>query len=114
MRKLATPKRVTLPNGRTVVARYKRVPRSELPANVTMARRYRGRVAAGRRRTPSRKGQRGSGFFDNLKKIAKYPLVKQLGKKALPYPPKLYKYGTSKVKNKTARKKLNSADAEQL
>ena len=45
MRKLATPKRVTLPNGRTVVARYKRVPRSELPANVTMARRYRGRVA---------------------------------------------------------------------
>ena len=42
MRKLATPKRVTLPNGRTVVARYKRVPRSELPANVTMARRYRG------------------------------------------------------------------------
>ena len=42
MRKLATPKRVTLPNARTVVARYKRVPRSELPANVTMARRYRG------------------------------------------------------------------------
>ena len=49
-----------------------------------MARRYRGKVVAGRRRTPSRKRQSGSGFFDNLKKIAKYSLVQQLGKKALP------------------------------
>ena len=95
MRKLATPKRVTLPNGRTVVARYKRVPRSELPANVTMARRYRGRVAPERSRRPPRKGQRGSGFFRTLKKIAKNPLVKQLGKKSLTYAPKLYKYGTN-------------------
>ena len=114
MRKLATPKRVTLPNGRTFLARYKRVLRSELSANVTMARRYRRRVAAGRRRRSPRKGQRGSRFYDTLKKIAKNPLEKQLGKKLETYAPKLYKYGTNKVKNKTARKILNLAAAEQL
>ena len=84
MRKLATPRWGTLPNGWTFLARYKRVATSELPATITMARRYRGKVVAGRRRTPSRKRQSGSGFFDNLKKIAKYSLVQQLGKKALP------------------------------
>ena len=46
------------------LARYKRVSRSDIPANATLARRYRGRVAAGRRRKAPRKGQRGSGFFD--------------------------------------------------
>ena len=68
MRKLATPKRVTLPNARTVVARYKRVPRSELPANVTMARRYRGRVAPERSRRPPRKGQKGRQHFEKNSK----------------------------------------------
>ena len=33
MMKLATPKRVTFPNGGTIVARYKRTKRSELPPN---------------------------------------------------------------------------------
>ena len=50
-------------------ARYKRVPRSERSTNITMARRYRGRVAAGQKRGPPRKGQRGKGFFDTLKEI---------------------------------------------
>ena len=114
MRKLATPKRVTLCNGKTFLARYKRVPMSELPANITMARRYRGRVAAGRRRRPPRKGQRGKGFFNTLKKIAKNPLVKKLGKKALTYAPKLYNYGTSKIKNKAANKVSHSAAAKDV
>ena len=34
MMKRTTPKRVTLPNGRTFVARYKRVPRSRLPPHI--------------------------------------------------------------------------------
>ena len=34
MRKLDTPKRVTLPNGRVFYAKYKRVKRSELPPNI--------------------------------------------------------------------------------
>ena len=104
MRKLATPKRVILPNCSTFLARYKKVARSELPANVIMARIYRGRVAAGRTRKPRRKGQRGSRFFDTLKKIAKNPLVKQLGKKAPTYAPKLYKYAQAKLKTKQQEK----------
>ena len=71
-----------------------------------VVRRYRGRVAACRTRRPPRKGERGR-IFDTLKKIAKNPLVKEFRKKALTYAPKLYKYGTSKVKNKRARKILN-------
>ena len=76
---------------------------SKRPANVTFSRRYRGRVASSRKRKPPRKGQSGSGFFDTCKKIANTPLVKQLGKKALNFSSKPYKYRGSKVKNKTAK-----------
>ena len=38
--KLNVPKRVTLPNGRTFVARYKRIRRGELPPNIVMRRTY--------------------------------------------------------------------------
>ena len=53
MMKLATPKRVTLPNGRTFVARYKRIKRSELPPNIIMKRTYRD---VGRRRVRRQQG----------------------------------------------------------
>ena len=107
MRKLHTPKRVTLPNDRTFVAKYKNVPRFELPANVTMARRYRGRLAAGRKTTKKRTKKKRV-FFDTLKKkIEKNPLVKKLGKKALTNAPKLYSYGTSKIKKKQQEKFYN-------
>ena len=36
MRRLNTPKNVTLPNGRTCYAKYARVPRSRLPDKVIM------------------------------------------------------------------------------
>ena len=38
MHKLDTPKRVTLPNGRTFLARYKRVSRSQLPTSIVLKR----------------------------------------------------------------------------
>ena len=38
--KLNVPKRVTLPNGRTFIARYKRVKRSELLPIIVMRRTY--------------------------------------------------------------------------
>ena len=38
MVKLNVPKRVTLPNGRTFIARYKRIKTSELPQNIVMRR----------------------------------------------------------------------------
>ena len=48
---LNVPKRVTLPNGRTFVARYKRTPRDQLPPNIVMRRTYTQRAAPrGRRR----------------------------------------------------------------
>ena len=67
MRKLDTPKRVTLPNGRTFLARYKRVKRSELPPNITMSRTYTQRaVPRGRRRRL--RVQQGQRIFDFVKK----------------------------------------------
>ena len=40
MMKRETPKRVTLPNGRTFIARYERVTRDHLPANIRLERPY--------------------------------------------------------------------------
>ena len=76
MMKLATPKRVTLPNGRTFFARYKRIPRDHLPSHVIMRRTYTQRAAPrGRRRR--RRGQQGQGIFDFIKRVAKNPIVNQ-------------------------------------
>ena len=44
------PKRVTLPNGRTFLARYRRATRTESPANVHLERPYRQRAAPRGRR----------------------------------------------------------------
>ena len=52
-----TSKRVTLPNGRTFLAKYRRVTRQYLPGGITIARSYKGRPAQGRRpavRAPAR------------------------------------------------------------
>ena len=51
MVKLNASKRVTLPNGRTFVARYKRIRRGELSRNIVMRRTYTKEAAPrGRRR----------------------------------------------------------------
>ena len=82
MMKLATPKRVTLPNGRTFFARYKRIPRDHLPPHLIMRRTYTQRAAPrGRRRR--RRGQQGQGIFDFIKRVAKNPIVNQLLNKDL-------------------------------
>ena len=46
MVKRQNPKRVTLPNGRIFLARYRRATRAELPANVRLNRPYRWRAAS--------------------------------------------------------------------
>ena len=80
MVKLQVPKRVTLPNGRTFVPRYKRIRRGELPPNIVMRRTYTQRAAPrGRRR--HRRAQQGQGIFDFVKKVARIPLVKSIAKK---------------------------------
>ena len=67
MRKLDTPKRVTLPNGRSFLVRYKRVKRSELPPNIIMNRTYTQRAKPRGRRTRLR-SQQGQAIFDIVKK----------------------------------------------
>ena len=94
MVKLNVPKRVTLPNGRTFIAQYKRI------------RTYTQRTASrGRRRR--RKVQQGQGTFDFVKKAARNPLVKSLAKKSLEYSG-VYQNLTKRVKNKTLKRILNS------
>ena len=68
MVKRQNPKRVTLPNGRTFLARYRRATRRELPANVRLERPYKQRAAPrGRRR---RVTQGGRGLKVHLKKLS--------------------------------------------
>ena len=110
MEKLNVPKRVTLPNGRTFVARYKRISRDDLPLNIRMRRTYRQRAAPrGRRRR-----QRGQGIFSFIKKAAKNPLVRSIAKKGLEYAPGIYHNLTKRVKNKTLSRILNSDAAHLL
>ena len=111
MVKLNVPKRVTLPNDRTFVARYKRIRRVELPPNIVMRRTYTQRAASrGRRR---RQAQQGQEIFDFVKKVARNLLVKSIAKKGLEYAPGVYQNLTKRVKNKTLKRILNS-DAAHL
>ena len=107
MVKLQVPKRVTLPNSRTFVARYKIIQRGELPANIVMRRTYTQRAAPrGRRRR--RRAQQGQGIFDFVKKVARNPLVRSIARKSLEYVPSAYQNLTKRVKNKTLKRILNS------
>ena len=92
MIKRERPKRVTLPDGRTFLARYRRGTRDDLPPNIEFPRVYKQRAAPkGKRRKRNRlvvyrerqrralrqRGQRGRGIGSFLRKGFK------LGKKAL-------------------------------
>ena len=97
MVKLQVPKRVTLPYGRTFVARYERIRRGQLPPNIVMRRTYTQRVAPkGRRR--HRRAQQGQGIFDFVKKVARNPLVKSIARKGLEPAPCIYHNLTKKTK----------------
>ena len=104
MRKLAVPKRVTLPNGRSFVARYERIKRSELPANICMQRTYRQRAAPRNRR----RVVCGRGIVSVAKKVLTNPAVRALAQKGLEYAPGIYHKITKRIKNKKAQKILNS------
>ena len=104
--KLNVPKRVTLPNGRTFVVRYKRIPRDQLPPNIVMRRTYTQRAAP--RGTRCREAQQRQGIFDFVKKVPRNPLVKSIARKGLEYVPGVYHNLTKRVKNKTLKRILNS------
>ena len=96
MRKLAVPKRVTLPNGRSFVARYERIKRGNLPPNICMRRTYRQRAAPRNRR----RRQRGRGIVSVAKKVILNPAFQAVAKKGLEYAPGLYKNLTKCITKK--------------
>ena len=106
MVKLNTPKRVTLPKGRTFVVRYKRIRKGELPSNIVMRRTYTQRAAPKGRRRRAR--QQVQGIFDFVKNVASNPLVKSIARLGLKYAPAAYANLTKRVKNKTLKRILDS------
>ena len=117
MVKRQNPKRVTLPNGRTFYAKYKRTTRAELPANVHLQRPYRQRAALKGRRRGRRAavGQRGRGFksvfkkgFNIVKKIAKSKSVRNIARAIINEAPTVLEGLTKKVNNKTLRSILDN------
>ena len=84
MIKRRTSKRVTLPDGRTFLARYRRATRNELPRNVNLIRPYKQRAAPKGKRKRRRVNQHGTGFGSTLKKavnFGKKAFNSKLGKK---------------------------------
>ena len=131
MIKRARPKRVTLPNGRTFLARYKRATRANLPANISLPRIYKERAAPKGRRRKRRvisyrerqrqalrrraRAQRGRGigsFFKKAYKLGKRALNSRLGKRiaraAISEVPDVLENLGGKVKNKRLKKILTS------
>ena len=104
--KLNVPKRVTLPNGRTFVAHYKRISRAELPPIIVMRRKELHQEVID-------KGNKVAEYLILLKKVAKNPLVCLLAKKGSEYALGIYHNLTKRVKNKTLNRVLNS-DAAHL
>ena len=104
--KLIVPTRVTLPNGRIFVVRYKIIPRDQLPPSIVMRRTYTQRAAPRGRRC--RRAQQGQRVFDFVKKVARNPLVKSIARQGLKYAPAAYANLTKRVKNKTLKRILDS------
>ena len=111
MMKIETPKRLPLPHGRTSVARYKRVTRAHLPANIRLKRLCRQRaVPWGTSWQISIQWGRGLGsnILKFVEKVIKTPIVQELGTMALNELPYLLNKGTNKIKNKKIKKLLQS------
>ena len=116
MIKRRTPKRVTLPDGRTFLARYKRATRNDLPRNINLIRPYKQRAAPkGRRRRRRRINQRGRGFGSTLKKAVNFSkkafnsrLGKKIARMVISKVPNALETVGEKVKNKRLKKILTS------
>ena len=111
-------KRVTLPNGRTFLARYKRTTKAHFPANIHLPRPYKQRAAPkGKRRclrtaaAPATQQRQGiADIFHFGKKKAKKKVVRNIGKMALEQLQKL----SGKIKNKRLKKLLGSENVKNL
>ena len=129
MIKRATPKRVTLPNGRTFLARYKRATRNDLSPNISLPRIYKERAApkgrrrrvisyrerqraALRRRARAQRGRGLGSVFKKAYKLGKRALNSRLGRRitkaAVSEIPDLLENLGGRVKNKRLKKILTS------
>ena len=132
MIKRARPKRITLPNGRTFLARYRRATRDDFPPNISLSRIYKERAAPkGKRRRqrtviPYRerqravlrrraRAQRGRGFksvFKKAYKLGKRALNSRIGKRiakaAISEIPDVLENLGGRVKNQKLKKILTS------
>ena len=105
MMKRERPKQVTLPSGRTFIARYQRVTRAHLPANVHLVQTYKERAAPKgrwwRRQQVVQQGcEIGSELLKLIKKSSKSSNYTKIGKMALNELPNLYEKGTDKILKK--------------
>ena len=130
MIKRAQPKRVTLPNGRTFLARYRRAKRADLPHNVNLPRIYKERAApkgkrrkraidyrerqraALRRRARAQRGRGLGSVFKKAFKLGKKALNSRLGRRitraAISEIPDVLENLGGRVKNKKLKKILTS------
>ena len=125
MIKRATPKRVTLPNGRTFLARYRRATRDDFPPNIKeraapKSKRRRRRVvsyrerqrAALRRRARAQRGRGLGSIFKKAYKLGKIALNSRLGRRiaraAVSEIPDVLENLGGRVKNKRLKKILTS------
>ena len=130
MIKRATPKRVTLPNGRTFLARYRRATRDDFPPNISLPRIYKERAApkgrkrrkvipyrerqraALRRRARVQRGRGLGSIFKKAYKLGKRALNSRLGRKiaraAVSEIPDVLENLRGRVKNKKLKKILTS------
>ena len=105
------PKRVTLPNGRTFLARYKRTARAHLPPNIHLERPYKQCEApkGNRRRSRAAVTQQGQiirDIFCFAKNIANSKVARNIVKMTLEQLPGVVKKLSGKVKNKRLKKYL--------
>ena len=114
MMKRVTPKRVTLPNSRTFVARYDRVTCDQLHANIRLSQPYKQRTAPRSRCRVQWGWGIGSNILKLAKKVFKSPIVRELCKMTLNELPNLYSKDSNKIKNKKVRKILQSDLANTL
>ena len=128
--KMDNPKKVTLPNGRTFYAKYKRVSQQYLPGSAKIQRTYTRRPVEPIARTPAhlhkqkplqiralnskrvtlrrrKQKMKERGFADVAKTIASNPYMQEIDEKittkGIEVLPKLYKRATNRIKNDNLR-----------
>lgn len=106
MIKRRTPKRVTLPNGRTFLARYRRATRDDLPPNVTFPRVYKERAA------PKGKRRRRISYRERQRAALRRRALEQRGRGIGSVFKKAYKLGKRAVSSRLGRRIARAAVSE--